>query len=142
MHISDDLTCEQFADAVRRELDQAEIPKWDLYLLEETIYGLYFRRLDYEMQTDAHNLTYFLRIFYEKSENDMGIGMVQSNSIRPEDIQNVIKNAIAIARVNTGPQYDLVTPGQTYPTPKTIDKEVWENPRGFLIEMGHKIRAA
>ena len=111
MHISDDLTCEQFADAVRRELDQAEIPKWDLYLLEETIYGLYFRCLDYEMQTDAHNLTYFLRIFYEKSENDMGIGMVQSNSICPEDIQNVIKNAIAIARVNTGPQYDLVTPG-------------------------------
>ena len=31
MHISDNFTCEQFADAVRRELDQAEIPKWDLY---------------------------------------------------------------------------------------------------------------
>ena len=137
-------TIEQMADFVVKEIEKANIKKWDLYLLDKYVYGVYFhhdnvvRSLEREFYSNTHNLSYFIRVFNDNVENNtMGIGMVNLNLANPVLIQTALSNAKSIAKMTTNkknPYYELVSPGLTYPSPKTYDEDVWDNPFGFLEE--------
>jgi PmbA protein len=137
-----EFTIEVIADLVAKELKKAAIPKWDLYLLEEHIFGLYLRKHQDELYTDTRDISYFIRIFDIKPDGQMGVGLVQANSVGSENIQKAINHAKSIAGLNLGPSYDLVTPGKIYASPKTTDKAVLDDPQGFLKKQGELIKKA
>ncbi|UYP48198.1 hypothetical protein NEF87_004483 [Candidatus Lokiarchaeum ossiferum] len=131
---------ETVANLVKSEISKAGIPKYDIYLLDERVNGIYFRKTTIAEQTNYHNISYFIRVFEDKGPENMGIGVVQLNSIRSEDIQKAIEYAQTIAKMNNGPKYDLVAPGKNYPNPVTFDKNVWYHPEEFLNEKSLELR--
>ena len=133
------LNIEALADLVKSEIIKAKIVKWDLFLLDESIYGLYFRKADPELRTDSHNLSYFIRVFEDQGPKKMGVGLVNLNAQTSHSIQKGIQQAQAIAKINSNPKHDLVSPGLKYPSPKTYDSEVWEDPNGFLDNKGDEL---
>jgi len=133
---------ESIASKVKPIIEELKIPKWDLYLLDEQVNGVYFRRLDYEVFSESHNITYFIRVFTDQPDNKMGIGLVQSNSTDQESIFQTIRQAQAISKVNIGPRYELICPGKSYTTPKTIDKEVWDDTEGFVNKIAARIKTS
>ena len=128
------------ANLVKSEIDNAKIPKYDIYLLDERVNGIYFRKTEIAEQTNYHNISYFIRVFEDKSLENMGVGVVQLNSIRSEDIQKAIQYAQTIAKINNGPKYNLVAPGKNYPNPVTYDKTVWYQPEEFLHQKSLELR--
>ncbi len=137
---------ESLANLVESEVKKTNIPKYDIYLLDERVNGIYFRKTDVEEQTNYHNLTYLIRIFNEKSTKNMGIGFVQLNSTNSKHIQAAIQKAIKIAmiisKIADVPKYDLVSPGMKYSSPKTYEKNIWNNPHEFLDEKTQELRNA
>jgi predicted Zn-dependent protease len=132
---------DELAQKVENVLKSNRIQKWDLYLLDEHVYGLYLRKAARELTTDSRNLSYFVRIFEDKGDQ-MGIGLIQAGSANLVDIQRVVDEARIIAKINLSPKFDLIRPGKKYPSPKTTDKEVLENPQDFLDRKGTEIQTA
>jgi PmbA protein len=131
---------ESLAEFVKAEIQKAQILKWDLYLLNEEMHGIYYQKTEPELQTDSHNLSYYIRVFEDKGENSMGIGLVHLNTQSADLIQQGIKQAKLIANINVSPKYDLVIGNKNYPTPKTYEDIVWEDPIGFIKERGSELR--
>ncbi len=131
---------ESIADLVKFHILKSGIEKWDLYILNGQINSLYFRKTETELRDSRHNLSYVLRLFQDKPDNKMACGIVSLNSISTNEIQKAIRIAKSILKINTGPKYELVSPGMKYPSIKTIDKDVWEDPEGFLAEKGKELK--
>ncbi len=134
------LSIENIADLVKSQVLKSGIEKWDLYLLNGQINSLYLRKTETELKDSRHNLSYVLRLFQDKPDNKMACGIVSLNSISPNEIQKAIKIAKSVLKINSGPKYELVSPGMKYPSIKTIDKDVWEDPEGFLAEKGKELK--
>ncbi len=134
------ISIESIADLVKSQVLQSGIEKWDLYLLYGQINSLYLRKTETELKDSRHNLSYVLRLFQDKPDNKMACGIVSLNSISINEIQKAIKKAKSILKINTGPKYELVSPGMKYPSIKTFDKDVWEDPEGFLTEKGKELK--
>ena len=75
--------------------------------LEETIYGLYFRRLDYEMQTDAHNLTYFSGSFMKNPRMIWEWVWFNRIPFAPKIFRMSLKMRLQLHVLTPGPQYNL-----------------------------------
>jgi len=134
------ISIESIADLVKSQVLQSGIKKWDLYLLHGQINSLYLRKTETELKDSRHNLSYVLRLFQDKPDNKMACGIVSLNSISTNEIQKAIRTAQSILKINTGPKYELVSPGMKYPSIKTFDKNVWEDPEGFLTEKGKELK--
>ena len=140
------ISIESIANLVKSQVLKSGIEKWDLYLLNGQINSLYLRKskrkikVETELKDSRHNLSYVLRVFQDKPDNKMACGIVSLNSISTTEIQKAIKKAKSILKINTGPKYELVSPGKKYPKIKTIDKDVWEDPEGFLAEKGKELK--
>lgn len=131
---------ENLAEIVENEILHAGLSKWDLYVYHERINGIHYRKTDIEEQTNYSNLSYFIRVFQNLGNNQMGVGSINLNSTNPQDIQKAIKQAQSLAKINISPEYDLVTPGKHYDHPYTYDKYIWEDPETFLEEKGKEIQ--
>jgi len=140
------ISIENIANLVKSQVLQSGIEKWDIYLLYGQINSLYVRKIDSKLKVETelrdsrHNLSYVLRLFQDKPDNKMACGIVSLNSISPNEIQKAIKIAKSILKINTGPKYELVSPGLKYPSLKTFDKDVWEDPEGFLAVKGKELK--
>lgn len=126
------LSIEELSETIKKEIIKSRIQKWDLFLRDQEVFGVYFRKYENELQTDTRDLRYFLRVFIDKPENKMGIGNVTSNSTKSEDIEKAINYANNIAKENEGPKYELVSSGKSYPSPLTAEKIILDNPIEFL----------
>ncbi|MHA1675355.1 MAG: TldD/PmbA family protein [Promethearchaeota archaeon] len=131
---------ENLADLVESEIHRARIQKWDLYLYHVRINGIHYRKTEIEEQTNYSNLSYFIRVFREIGDNQMGFGSIHLNSINPKHIQKAITQAHALAAINVGPKYELVSPGKKYANPLTYDKSIWEDSESFLESKGKEIQ--
>ncbi len=133
-----EFTITSLANYVKHEIEKADIDKWDLYLVESEVYGAYFYHsaledtLKREFNTHTHNLDFFIRVFKQKSEDEMGIGFVQLNTPNERLIQSAIRRAKSISQVTSEMAYDLIKPGKHYADPKTYDDIVWNDPHEFL----------
>ena len=140
------ISIENIANLVKSQVSKSGIEKWDIYLLNGQINSLYLRKskrnikVETELKDSRHNLSYVLRLFQDKPDNKMACGIASLNSISTNEIQKAIKLAKSILKINTGPKYELVSPGMKYPSIKTIDKDVWEDPEGFLTEKGKELK--
>ncbi len=140
------MSIENIANLVKSQVSKSGIEKWDIYLLNGQINSLYLRKskrkikVESELKDSRHNISYVLRLFQDKPDNKMACGIVSLNSISTNEIQKAIKKAKSILKINTGPKYELVSPGMKYPSIKTIDKDVWEDPEGFLAEKGKELK--
>ncbi|MHA1610470.1 MAG: TldD/PmbA family protein [Promethearchaeota archaeon] len=131
---------ETLTDLLKSEILDAHIPKWDLYLYHVRINGIHYRKTEIEEQTNYSNLSYFIRVFREIGDKEMGVGSIHLNSTNPKHIQKAISQAHSLAGINVGPRYDLVSPGKTYAQPLTYDKHIWEDPESFLELKGKEIQ--
>ena len=134
------ISIENVADLVKSQIIQSGIEKWDLYLLIGQINSLYLRKTETELKDSRLKFSYVLRLFQDKPDNKMACGVVSLNSISPDAIQKAIKIAKSILKINTGPKYELVSPGKKYSSIKTTDKDVWEDPESFLEEKGKELK--
>ena len=140
------MSIESIANLVKSQVSQSGIEKWDIYLLNGQINSLYLRKsrrkikVETELKDSRHNLSYVLRLFQDKPDNKMACGIVSLNSISTNEIQKAIKKAKSILKINSGPKYELVSQGMKYPSIKTFDKDVWEDPEGFLAEKGKELK--
>ncbi len=138
------ISTEGIADLVKSQVLRSGIEKWDLYILNGQINSLCLRKTETDLKTELkasrQNLLYVLRLFQDKPDNKMACGIVSLNSLSPNNIQKAIKIAKSVLKINSGPKYELVSPGMKYPSIKTIDKDVWEDPEGFLVEKGKELK--
>ncbi|MHA1728512.1 MAG: metallopeptidase TldD-related protein [Promethearchaeota archaeon] len=137
---SSNISAELLSEEVKKRLEKASVEKWDLFLLDEMVNGIYFRKSEHELITDSRNLGYYLRIFLDKEEDKMGIGLLNSNSTRIEDIDSVIKYARKISELNIESKYDLVGTDITYPSPSTTEQNILSDPVGFLENKSDEIK--
>ncbi len=125
---------EKLADKVIAEIKKLGIHKWDLYLYDEQINGIHFRKTEKELDFESHDLKFFIRVFKPINDRLMGMGAVELNATDPTEIQKAIQRAASIASIHHVPAYDLISPelNLKYPNPDVIDSLVWNNPQVFI----------
>ena len=139
---TDQISVDTLADRVLTEIKSFGITKWDLYIYDEQVNGIHFRKIEPALEYESHNLKYFIRVFKEIDEKSMGIGNVELNATNSEEIRKAIQRAIKIANSHISPRYELVSPRSDleYPNLKNIDDVVWKNPKAFLNEKSQELK--
>lgn len=129
----------EILDLIESRIKTLKIPVWDVYCITTDIYENQLRQYDLEITREAINAYYVIRAFHDK-DNQMGIGVVKANSLEPNEIDYIIKEAQNLAKLNITSKYELPQPKLSYPHLKLAEEKIVNNPTGVLAEKTEELQ--
>lgn len=118
---------------IGERLKQAKIKEFDIYLVKEDIHEHQYLKDEVQIIKDATTLEYFLRIL-DQTEEETGVGIVQSNSLNPQQIDFIIQTAVTLSKRNKSSKYALPAGDHNYFTQELAEKRIKNAPNDVLEE--------
>ncbi|HMF31511.1 MAG TPA: metallopeptidase TldD-related protein [Candidatus Lokiarchaeia archaeon] len=120
-------------EGIEQRLIAAGIAEYEIYLLHESNFEKQFLIDETDLTKEGHAWSYTVRVLAQEADRT-GIGTVRSMSFRPEEVDTVVQQAVAMASLNAEPQYHFPPPAGAYPEVEGVEPAVKDDPAGVLSD--------
>ncbi len=124
-------------DLIEKKLKSRNIEEYDILLRKKTNFENIFLKEKIESHREVSNMDYIIRILNKKGSKT-GIGIIQSSSLNPDNLDIIIEECNSLARINKTTDYIFPSKSKYKKINSTEDKIIKQT-NSTLSDLSEKI---
>jgi len=126
-------------ELIEKRLQAKNVEEYEILFIEREILETHFLKNHLDTQRKAFENDYVLRILDQRGDQT-GIGVIKSNSLDDNLIDENIEKGISLSKINTSSKYEFPEPSN-YPELNLAEEDIIKNPDQVRESLSEKLKS-